>query len=329
MGYFKKKSILVTGGTGLIGNELVNLLLKTEPKKIRVVSLDQNIFSDERIEFVNKDLRYLNNCEEICTDIDVVFNLMGVTGSPAMTFEKPASFMVPNLLVSINMLEAARRKKIKRYLYTSTYGVYGKVDVMIEDEMWSKYPSDADKYAGWAKRMGELQVEAYIKEYNWKEISIVRPANVYGPRANFDPKNSMVVASLIKRAVDGQNPLVVWGDGSAIRDFIHCRDVAQGMMDAIENEVYTPINLGSGTGTSIKQLVEIIVNNLDTKPEVIFDTTKPSGDKLRILDTTRAKSNNIIPKISLENGVIETIQWYKENKDKTSERTYNAFKENN
>ena len=72
-----------------------------------------------------------------------------------------------------------------------------------------------------------------------------------------------------------------------------------------------------------------IVNNLDTKPEVIFDTTKPSGDKLRILDTTRAKSNNIIPKISLENGVIETIQWYKENKDKTSERTYNAFKENN
>ena len=160
--------------------------------------------------------------------------------------------------------------------------------------------------------MGELQVEAYIKEYNWKEISIVRPANVYGPRANFDPKNSMVVASLIKRAVDGQNPLVVWGDGSAIRDFIHCRDVAQGMMDAIENEVYTPINLGSGTGTSIKQLVEIIVNNLDTKPEVIFDTTKPSGDKLRILDTTKAKSNNIMPKITLENGIIETIQWYKE-----------------
>ena len=88
------------------------------------------------------------------------------------------------------------------------------------------------------------------------------------------------------------------GDGSAIRDFIHCRDVKQGMMDAIENEVYTPINLGSDR-TSIKQLVEIIVNNLDTKPEVIFDTTKPSGDKLRILDTTKAKSN-IIPKISLK-----------------------------
>jgi GDP-L-fucose synthase len=329
MSFFQDKNILVTGGTGLIGFELVSLLIKKEPKKIRVVSLDKNIFQNDKIEFIGSDLRYLNNCEKCCEDIDVVFNLMGVTGSPAMTSEKPASFMVPNLLVSINMLEAARRMNVKRYLYTSTYGVYGKVDVMKEDEMWSKYPSDADKYAGWAKRMGELQVEAYVKEFGWKEIAIVRPANVYGPRANFDPKNSMVVASLIKRAIDGQNPLTVWGDGSAIRDFIHCRDVAEGMLEAIEKEVYEPINLGSGTGTSIKELVNIIIDNLKNKPEVIFDTSKPSGDKLRILDTTKAKSFSILPKISLEKGVIETINWYEQNKDVTKEqRTYNAFKEN-
>jgi GDP-L-fucose synthase len=328
MNYFSNKSILITGGTGLIGNELVKLLIKLNPKKIRVVSLDKNIFDSKMVDFVNTDLRYLDNCEKSCEDIDIVFNLMGVTGSPAMTFEKPASFMVPNILVSINMLEAARRKKVKRYLYTSTYGVYGKVDVMKEDEMWSKYPSDADKYAGWAKRMGELQVEAYIKEFKWNEIAIVRPANVYGPRANFDPKNSMVVASLIKRAIDGQNPLTVWGDGSAIRDFIHCRDVAQGMLETIEKEVYEPINLGSGTGTSVKELVDVIVKNLENKPEVIFDTSKPSGDKLRILDTTKAKSFSITPKISLEDGVKETIDWYKKNKNAIEERTYNAFKEN-
>ncbi len=328
MSYFEDKNILVTGGTGLIGFELVSLLIKKNPNKIRVVSLDKNIFSNEKIEFIESDLRYLNNCENCCEDIDVVFNLMGVTGSPAMTFEKPASFMVPNLLVSINMLEAARRKKVKRFLYTSTYGVYGKVDVMKEDEMWSKYPSEADKYAGWAKRMGELQVEAYIKEFQWNEIAIVRPANVYGPRANFDPKNSMVVASLIKRAIDGQNPLTVWGDGSAIRDFIHCRDVAQGMIETIEKEVYEPINLGSGEGTSVKELVEFIIDNLKNKPEVIFDQSKPSGDKLRILDTTKAKSFSISPKISLKEGIKETVDWYSENKDAIQQRTYNAFKEN-
>lgn len=328
MSFFKDKNILVTGGTGLIGFELVNLLIKKNPSKIRVVSLDKNIFNNEKIEFIEADLRYLNNCEKCCENIDIVFNLMGVTGSPAMTFEKPASFMVPNLLVSINMLEAARRKKVKRFLYTSTYGVYGKVDVMKEDEMWSRYPSEADKYAGWAKRMGELQVEAYIKEFKWKEIAIVRPANVYGPRANFDPKNSMVVASLIKRAIDGQNPLTVWGDGSAIRDFIHCRDVAQGMIETIEKEVYEPINLGSGEGTSVKELVDVIIDNLKNKPEVIFDKSKPSGDKLRILDTTKAKSFSISPKISLQEGIKETIDWYSENKDAIQQRTYNAFKEN-
>ena len=199
---------------------------------------------------------------------------------------------------------------------------------MKEDEMWSKYPSEADKYAGWAKRMGELQVEAYIKEFQWNEIAIVRPANVYGPRANFDPKNSMVVASLIKRAIDGQNPLTVWGDGSAIRDFIHCRDVAQGMIETIEKEVYEPINLGSGEGTSVKELVEVIIDNLKNKPEVIFDQSKPSGDKLRILDTTKAKSFSISPKISLKEGIKETVDWYSENKDAIQQRTYNAFKEN-
>jgi len=328
MSYLNDKKILVTGGTGLIGYELVSLLLKKNPNKIRVVSLDKNIFDNDKVEFINSDLRYLDICEKCCNDIDVVFNLMGVTGSPAMTFEKPASFMVPNLLVSINMLEAARRKKVKRFLYTSTYGVYGKVDVMRENEMWTKYPSEADKYAGWAKRMGELQVEAYIKEFKWNEISIVRPANVYGPRANFDPKNSMVVASLIKRAMDGQNPLIVWGDGSAIRDFIHCRDVAQGMIETIEKEVYEPLNLGSGTGTSIKDLVSIIIKNLKNKPDVIFDKSKPSGDKLRILDTSKAKSFSIYPKISLEQGLKETIEWYNNNKEAIKTRTYNAFKEN-
>jgi GDP-L-fucose synthase len=327
MSYFNKKKILVTGGTGLIGSELVHLLLKLDIKKIRVVSLDEKLFDDPRVEFVKSDLRYLANCEDCCDGIDVVFNLMGVTGSPAMTFEKPASFMVPNLLVSINMLEAARRKKTKRYLYTSTYGVYGHVDVMKEENMWSLYPSDKDKYAGWAKRMGELQVEAYVKEYNWHEIAIVRPANVYGPRANFDPKNSMVVASLIKRAIDGQNPLVVWGDGSAVRDFIHCRDVAQGMIDVIEKNIYEPLNLGSGEGKSIKELVELIVKNLKNPPEVIFDSSKPSGDKLRILDITKAKSFGIEAKISLNDGIKETIEWYKKNKDITQKK-YNAFKEN-
>ena len=109
-------------------------------------------------------------------------------------------------------------------------------------------PSENDKFPGWAKRVGELQAEAYAIEYGWKKVSIVRPANIYGPYDNFDPANSMVVPSLIRRALAGEDPLTVWGDGSPIRDFIHAEDVARGMMLAVEKGVTEPINLGSGTG---------------------------------------------------------------------------------
>ena len=152
----------------------------------------------------------------------------------------------------------------------------------------------------------------------------MRPANVYVPYDNFDPENAMVIPSLIKRAKDGEDPLVVWGDGSPIRDFIHAKDVARGMMLALDKGYNLPIKLGSGTGWSIKELVEIIVNNLDKKPQIIWDTTKPSGDKKRLMNIKRAKSLGWEPKVSLSEGIKETMNWYKENKETVNKR-FNVF----
>ena len=109
-----------------------------------------------------------------------------------MTAQKPASFFVPTITFNTNMMEAARRCKVKKYLYTSTIGVYAPAEVFYEDDVWKTFPSPNDRFAGWAKRMGELQAEAYAIEYGWKDIAIVRPANVYGPFDNFDPTNAMV-----------------------------------------------------------------------------------------------------------------------------------------
>ncbi len=172
--------------------------------------------------------------------------------------------------------------------------------------------------------MGELQAEAYKIEYGWDDIAIVRPANVYGPYDNFDPDNAMVIPSLIKRALDGENPLVVWGDGSPIRDFIHARDVARGMLLALENVTGYPINLGSGTGVTIRKIVEIIVSNMEIKPEVAWDTSKPSGDKKRLMDISRAKAIGFQPMVSIEDGIKEVMDWYLKNKDKVNKR-YNVF----
>jgi GDP-L-fucose synthase len=242
-----------------------------------------------------------------------------------MTAKRPASFFVPTVTFNTNMMEAARRQGVERYLFTSSIGVYAPAEVFYEDDVWKTFPSPNDRFAGWAKRMGELQAEAYRIEYGWDKISIVRPANVYGPYDNFDPANAMVVPSLIHRAVSGENPLRVWGDGSAIRDFVHARDVARGMMLVIEQGFAEPVNLGSGEGVTIRQIAETLAR-LIPDLKVDWDVTKPSGDRKRLMDMARARSIGFAPEIGLEEGMAETLAWYRGNHG-TADQRYNAFTE--
>ena len=326
---FRGKKILVAGGTGLVGQQLVPKLINFGAK-VFVASLDDKSLVNHKIEnFYNLNLMNLDNCIKITKDKEIVFNLLGVTGSPKINIEKPASFMMSNIYCAINLLMAAQISKVKKYLYTSTYGVYAHSTIMKEDDVWKTFPSENDKFAGWAKRIGELQIEAFKIEYNFESLHIVRPANIYGPYANFDPKNSMVIPSLIRRIIKGENPLIVWGNGTAIRDFIFSADVAEAMIKVMQKKIEKPINIGSGTGISIKELVNTLLSSeiIKKKPKVIFDKTKPTGDKKRILDTSLAKSYGITNKVSLKEGLDKTINWYLNNQSLTHKR-FNYFKKN-
>ncbi len=328
MNFYKNKKVLVTGGTGLIGRPLVDLLVKARAD-VTIASLDEPSRAPQGIKFKKTDLRELSSCLEVCKNQEIVFQLAGIKGSPKMCAEKPASFMVPTVMFSFNMMEAARRCQAERFLFTSSVGVYSPAEVFYEDDVWKTFPSPNDRFAGWAKRISELQAEAYKIEHSWDKISIVRPANVYGPFDNFDPANAMVIPSLIHRALSGENPLTVWGDGSPIRDFIHARDVARGMMLAVEKGINEPINLGSGSGVTIKEVAEAVAKNVPTGAvEIVWDKDKPAGDKKRLMDMTRAKSYGFECEISLEDGIKETIEWYLSNKDQLNNR-YNAFTEKN
>jgi GDP-L-fucose synthase len=291
---------------------------------VHIASLDDPSRALPGAAFHRLDLMSLENCLQVCEGMDFVFHLAGIKGSPAMTAQKPASFFVPTLSFNTNMMEAARRAGVKRFLYTSTVGVYQPAEILREDDVWKTFPSENDRFAGWAKRMGELQAEAYRIEYGWDKISIVRPANVYGPYDNFDPRNAMVIPSLIRRALSGENPFVIWGDGTAIRDFIHCDDVAAGMLKVMESGSYQPVNLGSGTGVTIRQVVDVLVKLLDPAPKIEWDITKPSGDKKRLMDTSRAKSLGFTPSISLEEGIRSTLEWFRNNQGEVDKR-YNVF----
>ncbi|MFH1724407.1 MAG: NAD-dependent epimerase/dehydratase family protein [Elusimicrobiota bacterium] len=320
---YQDKRVLVTGGTGMIGRYLVELLLE-RGARVRIAALDDPSRADPRAEFRRANLVRFEECLDVCEGMEFVFHLAGIKGSPMMTRKKPASFFVPTISFNTNMMEAARQRGAKRYLFTSTIGVYSPAEVFREDDVWTTFPSENDRFAGWAKRMGELQAEAYHIEHGWEDISIVRPANVYGRYDNFDPENAMVIPSLIKRALDGEDPLTVWGDGSPIRDFIHAKDVAAGMLLAMEKTPGAPINLGSGVGVSIKRIVEIIVGEMEAKPEVVWDASKPSGDKKRLMDISRARSIGFEPKIAIEEGIRDVMHWYQANKDQVHKR-YNVF----
>jgi GDP-L-fucose synthase len=325
MQMFNGAKVLVTGGTGLIGRPLVEMLIN-EGAQIRVVSLDDPSRAHPQTEFLNLNLMVFEHCLKACTGMDFVFHLAGIKGSPAMAAIKPASFFVPTMAFNLNMMEAARQSNVKRYLFTSSVGVYSPAEIFKEDDVWETFPSEHDKFAGWAKRMGELQAEAYKIEYGWDKVAIVRPANAYGPFDNFDPANAMVIPSLIRRALSGENPFVVWGDGSAVRDFIYADDVARGMIVAMREMTGKPINLGSGHGVSIKEVVDIIIKQLEHKPRIEWDATKPSGDKKRLMDITRASALGFKPSVSLEEGIGRTMQWYLNN-FKDGPKRYNVFTE--
>ena len=307
---FNNKNVLVTGGSGMVGRQLVDLL-NAEGAKVHIADLK----SPDGLEyesFHKVDLREYSSCRNICEGMDYVFNLVGIKASPKVCIEEPANIMGPMMQFNTNMLEAAMTSNVKWYLYTSTVGVYQPAEVLKEDDVWKTQPSKNDWFGGWAKRMGELQCLAYERQYGEGKCSIVRPANVYGPYDNFDLDSAMVIPSLIRKAFNN-DVLEVWGDGSSIRDFIHARDVACGMIFAVKNKITEPMNLGSGDEISIKRIAQAVAK--EACVDIRWDTTKHTGDPRRVFDMSRAASYGFFPQISIEEGVKETIDWYLKNKD--------------
>ena len=316
---FKDKRILVTGGHGMIGRELVKMLLD-RGAIVTVADISENT-NLEGVAYKQVNLCYFDQCMEVCEGQDIIFNLVGIKGSPKMCAEQPADFMVPMLQFNTNMMEAAMKHDVEWYLYTSSVGVYKPAEVLREDDVWTTFPSPNDRFAGWAKRIGELQAEAYAIQHGKSNISIVRPANVYGKNDNFNPANAMVIPSLIRKAHEN-DVLEVWGDGSAIRDFIHAKDVALGMLHVVENKITKPVNLGSGDGISIKTIAEIVAQRFGK--QIKWLTDKPTGDARRVFDMSRAYDCGFKPSVSVEEGINDTIDWFLDNKDLIDKR-YNAF----
>ena len=308
---FAGKNVLVTGGTGLIGRQAVNILCDAGAN-VKIVSLDK-INVNDKAEHVYGDLTSFEFCQDITKNMDFVFHVAGIKGSIEVTKTKPASHFVPALMFNTNVLEACRINKVQKTVYTSSIGAYASAEVLKESQNIEGPPMDF--LAGWAKRMAELQIQAYKIQYNLDNFSIVRPCNVYGPGDNFDPNSAMVIPSLMYRIYHKEDPVLIWGDGSTIRDFAYSRDVAEGVILALYYGTKCQfVNLGSGKGYSIKELVETLNSFIDFNYK--FDTTKSSGFPKRVMDISLArKLIHYNPTTSLLDGLKQTWNWFIKNQD--------------
>jgi len=308
---FNSKKILISGGTGLIGRQVADVLVKAGGQ-VTIVSLDKLVVN-KNAKHIFGDLTNFDFCKKITKNKDYVFHLAGIKGSVEVTKSKPASFFVPLLMMNTNILEASRLGGVKKLVYTSSIGAYSPAEVFVENKNIGGEPMDM--FPGWAKRMAEKQIEAYKIQYGLENFAIVRPCNVYGPGDNFDPNNAMVIPSLMRRIYNRENPVIIWGDGSAIRDFLFSRDAAEGVILALYYGTKGGfVNLGSGKGYSIRELIQALNSFISFNYK--FDKSKPSGFPKRVMNMTLAK--NMIKfdaSTPLLEGLKETWDWFLKNQN--------------
>ena len=327
MAYFKEKNVLVTGGTGLVGRELVELLVK-DGAKVTSISLDDNNFESEwDVNYIKGDIRDFQTCVDAVKGQQYVFHIAGIKGSPVLVKELPYVFFTNFIQMNTSMIAAMNASEDMEWgLYTSTVGTYGPADVFYEDKLWDQMPSRNDWFAGWSKRMGEVMIDAYQQQTGKRNISIIKPVNIYGKFDNFDLRTSTLIPSLVRKISEATDTVDVWGTGLSKRDIIHARDVARAAMHMVEHKVDYSVNIGKGEGITIREVVETAIKVSGKSLEVVLDSTKPTGDDARVANIDKLNATGFVPTVSLEDGIRETYEWYQKNKDYNGR--YDAFHTN-
>ena len=314
------KRVLVTGGTGFIGSHLVEML-SSKGAYVTIASsrCDRKFLENVKsynTTLVKADLTELGQCKKAVKSQDIVMNVAASVGGIEHNINHPGTIYTKNVLMNTNMLEAAKNENVERYLVVSSACVYKRHCTIPtpETEGYDDWPEPTNDGYGWSKRMAEIQGQLYAREFGMK-IAIARPYNAYGPRDNFEPKTSHVIPALIKRVIDGENPLNVWGSGNQSRSFLYATDFCRGLMEITEKyAVADPLNIGADEETTIRELVEIIIKHSGKDTKAVFDTSKPEGQPRRKCDTRKAfEKIGFKAEVSLETGIRETIEWYKKN----------------
>jgi GDP-L-fucose synthase len=290
----------------MIGRHVVE---KLRPHAVEVIGVSLDSAPREfSTPLLRLDLTDLRQAREAVRGADLLVHVAGIKGSIEVTKSRPATFMTPLLQMNANATAAAVLEGVQKVIFTSSIGVYPSREVLREEDFSLETPP-MDTFPGWAKRIAELHLESIALEIPQFEYAVVRPGNVYGPWDNFDPKNAMVVGSLLGKARGSETTVEVWGDGSAIRDFVYAADVADLVARIAQRDhIYGVFNAGSGKRESIRDLVETCREV--TGKNFVYTPERSGGFPVRVLDISRAKQElGWTPATSLKAGIRSTWNW--------------------
>ena len=303
---FTKARVLVTGGAGFLGSFVVNKLHERGARDVVVPrKRDYDLVKGDDVKRLLTD-----------TKPEVVFHLAAKVGGIGANRENPGLFLYENAMMGLQLLEECRLAGVRKVVIAGTICAYPKFAPVPfkEDDLWNGYPEETNAPYGIAKKLLLVQSDAYRQQYGMNSIMLF-PVNLYGPRDNFDARSSHVIPAMILKCLDairdGRDEIVLWGDGTPTREFIYVEDAAEGLVLAGERyDSSDPVNIGTGTEISIRDLANQIANATGFTGRITWDPTKPNGQPRRQLDTTRAKERfGFEAHTSFADGIRQTVEW--------------------
>jgi GDP-L-fucose synthase len=302
------KRILVTGGAGFLGQQVVAQLVNqgANPDKITIPRSR------------DCDLRVLENCQRAVQHQDIIVHLAAHVGGIGLNQQKPAELFYDNLMMGTQLIHAAYQTGVEKFVCVGTICAYPKFTPVPfkEEDLWNGYPEETNAPYGVAKKALLVQLQSYRQQYGFNGIYLL-PVNLYGPADNFDPKSSHVIPALIRKVheaqINGDKQIQVWGDGSPSREFIYADDAARGIAIAtVKYDRPDPVNLGTNYEITIKDLITLICKLMDYDGEIVWQTDKPNGQPRRCLDTQKAEEYfGFTAQVAIEQGLRNTIDWYR------------------
>ena len=314
--FYKDKKVLVTGGTGFFGTNFIEELVR-QGARVRVPIHKRPLrVKSPLVEAVPGDITRLDECVALCKDMQYVIHAGGAVSAAGVTASNPMAVITTDLVVTSQMLQAAWAAGVERFCLLSSTTIYPAADHAVkEEEAWSGPTYPVYFAYGWMRRYLE-RLSEFVSQKSKMKIALVRPTAVYGPHDDFHPVTSHVVPALIRKAVEGLDPYEVWGTGDEVRDFVYVTDAVKGSLLCLEKYATgDPVNLGYGKSFTIKDVVRIVLKGAGhDKAKIFFDSSKPTTIHFRMVDISKArKVLGFEPQVSLEQGLNQTIAWYKNN----------------